>query len=237
MADQHDHPSKPIRSAPPPFVGPPRAGALAPKLRPDRPTLPPFSPPFVKRPSPAVPVVRKEQERAVGRAPTAPAETNAPSWLDATPNESMPAAPLAAGVGIGWVNPDEPAGPAPAQAATGIEWLDSPAPESAAPSTTSKPSAEDVDDVFGWDPAEERVGKLDTAPVAETLDALKGLEPWAFPGAEPSASTPDDVAGALERVAARIRSGDLFVPGASTAATDEAVLASVLAALLQRARG
>jgi hypothetical protein len=237
MADQHDHPSKPIRTAPPPFAGPPRSGALTPKTRSDRPTLPPFSPPFVKRPSPPVPVVRNEQERGVGRASmsaaqAAPVETSAPSWLDVTPNES-PSAPLAAEVGIAWVNPDEPAASAPPQAATGIEWLDSPAAES----TTSKPSAEDVDDVFGWDPAEERVGALDTAPVAETLDALKGLEPWAFPGAEPSASTSDDVATALERVAARIRSGDLFVAGASTAATDEAVLASVLAALLQRARG
>ena len=240
MADQHDHPSKRIRTAPPPFAGPQRAGAsLTPKTRSDRPTLPPFSPPFVKRPSPPVPVVRAEQERAVGRAPTAsaPAETSAPSWLDATPNESTPAAPLTAEVGIAWVNPDEPVAPAPPQPATGIEWLDSPVAESTASSTTSKPSAEDVDDVFGWDPAEERVGALDTAPVAETLDALKGLEPWAVPGAEPSASTSDDVATALERVAARIRSGDLFVPAASTAATDEAVLASVLAALLQRARG
>jgi hypothetical protein len=228
MADQHDHPPKPIRTAPPPFAGPQRAGGLAPKTRSDRPTLPPFSPPFVKRPSPPVPVAA---------TPSPPAATSAPSWLDATPNESTPAAPLTAEVGIAWVNPDESAAPAPPQPATGIEWLDSPSAESTASSTTSKPSAEDVDDVFGWDPAEERVEALGTAPVAETLDALKGLEPWAFPGAEPSASTSDDVATALERVAARIRSGDLFVPGASTAATDEAVLASVLAALLQRARG
>jgi hypothetical protein len=102
---------------------------------------------------------------------------------------------------------------------------------------TPKPSPEDVDDVFGWDPAEERGGALDATPAAVTLDALKELEPWALPGAEPSTATSDDVAAALERVAARIRSGDLFVPAASTATTDEAALASVLAALLQRARG
>jgi hypothetical protein len=231
MADQHDHPSKPTRAAPPPFVGPPRVGALAPKTRADRPTLPPFSPPFVKRPSPAVPVTAP-----IVAAPPVAEETSAPSWLDVPHNEA-PAGPPSAEVGIAWVNPDEPAAPAPPQAATGIEWLDSPAPDSATSAPASKPSAEDVDDVFGWDPAEERVGALDTAPAGGTLDALKELEPWALPGAEPSASTSDDVATALERVAARIRSGDLFVAGASTAATDEAVLASVLAALLQRARG
>jgi hypothetical protein len=116
---------------------------------------------------------------------------------------------------------------------TGIEWLDSPVSETPAPAA----STEDVDDVFGWDPAEDRPGALDTAPVSESLEALKELEPWAMPGAAPSASSAEDVAGALERIAARVRSGDLFVPGALTAASDEAVLAAVLAALLQRSRG
>jgi hypothetical protein len=241
MADQHDHPSKPIRTAPPPFVGPPRGGALAPKVRSDRPTLPPFSPPFVKRPSPVVHAVRDEQGRAGDTAPntappTEPAATSPPSWLDTTPNESTSAAPVGE-PGIGWVNPDEPAVPAPPQAATGIEWLDSPATEGPSPAATSQTSVEDVDDVFGWDPAEERGGALDTAPAGETLEALKELEPWALPGAAPAGSTSDEVADALERVAARIRSGELFVSGTSTAATDEAALASVLAALLQRARG
>jgi hypothetical protein len=133
------------------------------------------------------------------------------------------------------VNPDEPAVTPPAQPATGIEWLDSPAPESA-PAASRDPSS-DIDDVFGWDPAEERVGALDTAPSSESLDALKELEPWALPGAEPTASTSDDVAAALERLAARVRSGDLFVPSALAAASEEAVLAAVLAALLQRSRG
>jgi hypothetical protein len=214
MADQHDHPSKRNRTAPPPFVGPPRAGALAPKTRADRPTLPPFSPPFVKRPSPAVPVVLDARQ-------------------DETPNEPTPAGE----VGIGWVNPDQPPVGAPAQAATGIDWLDSPAAEASAPTTPLKPSAEDDDDVFGWDPAEERGGALDRSHASVPLDALKELEPWALPGSELSGATSDDVAAALERVAARIRSGDLFVPGASTGTTEEAALASVLAALLQRARG
>jgi hypothetical protein len=137
-------------------------------------------------------------------------------------------------VGVTWVNPDEPAVTAPPQEATGIEWLDSPIPASAV--TTPAPLP-DVDDVFGWDPAEEQGSNLNTAPSGASLDALKEMEPWALPGGTPSGTNGDEIAAALERVAARIRSGDLFIPGASVASSDEAVLAVVLAALLQRARG
>ncbi|HEX4933677.1 MAG TPA: hypothetical protein VFV33_10895, partial [Gemmatimonadaceae bacterium] len=144
------------------------------------------------------------------------------------------AAPVAE-AGVEWVNPDAPIVTPPPQAATGIEWLDSPTPET--PPAPLSPPVTDDDDVFGWDPAEERAGALDSAPASRSLDALKELEPWALPGAEPSASGADEVAAALERVASRIRSGDLFIPGSSAAASDEAVLAAVLAALLQRARG
>ncbi len=235
MADQHDHPPKPTRAAPPPFVGPPRAGALAPTPRLDRPTLPPFSPPFVKRPSPVVRQVA-EQTDPVANTPTAtaPAEVSAPAWLDSAPNETPASAP-SSDVGITWVNPDEPAVVPPAQAATGIEWLDTPAPEASAP-TAARARTDEEEDPFGWDPAEERAGALDTAPTSGSLDALKELEPWALPGAEPAASSSDDVASALERIAARVRSGELFVPTALSASSEEAVLAAVLAALLQRAR-
>ena len=235
MADQYDHPPKPTRVAPPPFAGPPRGGSLAPKTRVDRPTLPPFSPPFVKRPSPAVREVREEQPaRAAALVPPTPPTPSMPAdpaWPDERPNEATAAAPVAE-VGVAWVNPDEPAVSAPPQEPTGIEWLDSPAPGTATPAATT----EDVDDVFGWDPAEDRPGALDRAPVSASLEALKELEPWAMPGAASSPSA-DDVAEALERIAARVRSGDLFVPGATPATSDEAVLAAVLAALLQRSRG
>jgi hypothetical protein len=241
MADQHDAPSNRGRIAPPPFIGPPRPGALTPKPRADRPTLPPFSPPFVRRPSPAVPEIRAEQEApargpSTGRAHQS-SETHAPAWLEAIPNESASVTAAGAEGRLDWVNPDEPAVVAPPQAATGIEWLDSPATGPAAPTATSTPSQEDLDDAFGWDPAEERGGALGAPPAAATLDALKELEPWALPGAAPSVGSPEDVAAALDRVAARVRSGELFVPGAPTAAADEAVLAAVLAALLQRAPG
>lgn len=235
MADQHDHSQKPTRAAPPPFIGPPRAGALAPKTRVDRPTLPPFSPPFVKRPTPVVREASEARAPAANTAPSPPPADLAPAWLDAPPNEPVAPSP-AAEVGVAWVNPDEPAVVAPPQPATGIEWLDSPAPDTAASATPGERAEED-DDPFGWDPAEERIGALDTAPTPGSLESLKELEPWALPGSEPSASSPDDVANALERVAGRVRSGELFVPSASTAASEEAVLAAVLAALLQRARG
>lgn len=234
MADQHDHSSKPTRAAPP-FIGPVRGGGLAPQQRVDRPTLPPFSPPFARRPSPAAREAAESPEVRAS-APTtaaAPAEKSIPPWLDEQPNEPASAA-RDSEVGITWVNPDEPIVAAPPQPATGIEWLDAPAPE---PVTSTPTASADDDDVFGWDPAEERVGALDTAPSAESLDALKELEPWASPGVEPPASTSDDVASTLERLAARVRSGDLFVPSALAATSEEAVLAAVLAALLQRSRG
>ncbi len=237
MADQPDRPTTPRRTAPPPFIGPPRAGALAPQTRVDRPTLPPFSPPFVKRPSPAVRETAVEHPASASpSSPAIAAGASAPAWLDAAPNE--PAAPLpAAEVGIEWVNPDQPAVVAPPQPATGIEWLDSPPPPEPPSVAPVGASATDEDDPFGWDPAEERVGALNSAPTPGSLDALKELEPWALPGAEPPASSADDIASALDRIAARIRSGELFVPSALTAASEEAVLAAVLAALLQRARG
>jgi hypothetical protein len=139
----------------------------------------------------------------------------------------------AADVGAAWRNPDEPTGPAPSQAATGIAWLDSPEPP---PIPSASASQQDADDPFGWDPAEERGTALDAPRTSGSLDALKEVEPWVLPGAE-AATTGEDVAAALERIAARIRAGDLLVPGANGSASDEALLAAVLAALLQRARG
>lgn len=182
--------------------------------------------------APATPPPRNVAPGASSRPPAPAQQSRAeePAWLAAEPNDR----PLesAAEVGGEWRNPDEPLGPPPTQAATGIAWLDSPEPPPA-PSTASH---EDSDDPFGWDPAEERGTALDAPRTPSSLDALKEIEPWAVPGAE-APTTGDDVAAALERVAARIRSGDLLVPGATGTDSDEALLAAVLAALLQRARG
>ena len=234
MANHNDQSPKPHRVVPPPFMGPPRLGALSPTTRTDRAAAPPFAPPFAKRPSPAV--SPQPAELKSPKTEPAPAPAAEPAWREAVPNEmaSEGGRAPAEHVGTEWVNPDVPAATAPAQAPTGIAWLDSPEPEAAKP--PAQLPASDVDDVFGWDPAEERPGALDTAPVAATLEALKELEPWALPGGEVGASASEELAVALERVAARIRSGDLVVPGATTV-TDEAALACVLAALLQRAHG
>lgn len=243
MADKHEQPPRPPRAVPPPFAGPPRTGPLAPRSRADRLTLPPFSPPLSNRTTPPTappptappPAPRSAQPAAPPRpfAPAQPARTPEPAWLTSEPNESIPIPESAAETRAGWRNPDEPTGPAPSQASTGIAWLDSPEPPPA-PSTPAP--REDADDPFGWDPAEERATALDAPRTPSSLDALKEVEPWALPGAE-APTTGEDVAAALERMAARIRSGDLLVPGAGGAASDEALLAAVLAALLQRARG
>lgn len=154
-------------------------------------------------------------------------------WLRTEPNERASVPESTVDVGAEWRNPDEPTGSAPTQAATGIAWLDSPEPQ---PALATPTSGDADDDPFGWDPAAERATALDAPRTPSSLDALKELEPWAMPGAEPT-TTGEDVAAALERIAARIRSGDLLVPGATTTASDEALLAAVLAALLQRASG
>jgi hypothetical protein len=238
MADNHEQPPRPPRAVPPPFAGPPRTGPLAPRTRADRLTLPPFSPPLATRTPPAAPVAPPSRSAAPAVPPRPPAPVHQsrveePAWLRAGPNEQSPVPESGADVGAEWRNPDEPTGSAPTQTATGIAWLDSPEPPPA-PSTATSRDADD--DPFGWGPAEERGTALDAPRTPSSLDALKETEPWALPGAEPP-TTGEDVAAALERIAARIRSGDLLVVGAAGTASDEALLAAVLAALLQRARG
>ena len=238
MADKHEQP-KPPRAAPPPFAGPPRGGALSPKTRTDRPTLPPFSPPWVNRATPplAAPSAGRNVPAQHPVAPAAQDDAQGPRWLTAEPNEAERASARSPDVDDSWFNPEEPVASAPSPAPTGIAWLDSPAPERTADLGHAATPNEDGDDVFGWDPAEEPGTALNTPPTPGSLEALKELEPWAQPGTERASITGDDAADTLQRIAARIRSGDLLVPGVSAATSDEAVLASVLAALLQRARG
>ncbi|MGH7717897.1 MAG: hypothetical protein ACREON_03510, partial [Gemmatimonadaceae bacterium] len=76
----------------------------------------------------------------------------------------------------------------------------------------------------------------------QALERLKATEPWAVAGAPPPAqsmpatsavSAPGDViANALERIARRIRGGEVVLPDEGLTATDEAALALTLAALL-----
>lgn len=235
MADKHDQPPRPPRAVPPPFAGPPQTGPLAPRTRADRLTLPPFSPPLATRTPAAAPAAPTRPVQPASpptlAAPAPQSRAQEPAWLRAEPNERSSGPESTVEVGAEWRNPDEPTGPAPTQAATGIAWLDSPEPQPAPPT----PGDAD-DDPFGWDPAAERAAALDAPRTPSSLDALKELEPWAMPGAD-ATTTGEDVAAALERIAARIRSGDLLVPGAAATASDGALLAAVLAALLQQASG
>ncbi len=67
------------------------------------------------------------------------------------------------------------------------------------------------------------------------LEALKEMEPWALPSAVvPEAGS--SVADALERVARRIRSGELKMPSDVAASTDENALSAALQALVRSPR-
>jgi hypothetical protein len=67
------------------------------------------------------------------------------------------------------------------------------------------------------------------------LEALKELEPWPQSSAAPADST-RMVADALERVARRIRSGELRVPADAAGATEENALSAALQALVRAPR-
>jgi hypothetical protein len=68
----------------------------------------------------------------------------------------------------------------------------------------------------------------------ESLDRLKEIEPWAMPATAPSAASAEDaIAAALERIARRVRDGEVALPPETASTTDEAALALTLAALLR----
>ena len=68
------------------------------------------------------------------------------------------------------------------------------------------------------------------------LESLKELEPWAVPSSAPQVPASDRVAEALERIARRIRAGDVDVPTDANAATDENALSAALQALVRAPR-
>jgi hypothetical protein len=67
------------------------------------------------------------------------------------------------------------------------------------------------------------------------LEALKELEPWALPSAMP-ADAGTMVADALERIARRIRNGELKLPSDAPSASDENALSAALQALVRAPR-
>jgi len=68
------------------------------------------------------------------------------------------------------------------------------------------------------------------------LEALKELEPWGMPAPATAVDASHLVAEALERVASRIRKGEVRVPADASAATDENALSAALQALVRAPR-
>ena len=68
------------------------------------------------------------------------------------------------------------------------------------------------------------------------LESVKELEPWGVPSVAPAVAVSDIVADALERVARKIRQGDLKVPPDASASSDENSLSAALQALVRAPR-
>lgn len=222
MADQSDNAQRPRPFVPPvrPFGGP---------TAPARPTLTPLTP-------------------ASGARPPAPFVARRPAKPLEEPSATTYSAP-----------PEAPA-PPPSPAA-GLPLLvdESPAPAAVATAPTLAPAAAPRDDahLYGHDPfataapaaPRAEVPGEDAAP-EEAATALAGLPYFddtgsahaAEEGAVPARTSGKvhrvgfDPAQVLESIALRIRSGALQLPELDPQSTDEATLASVLAALLRDVR-
>jgi hypothetical protein len=81
--------------------------------------------------------------------------------------------------------------------------------------------------------AEEKMPK----GAAMSLEEMKEVEPWPMSPAEPRTYRGDAIGEALERVAKRIRDGEIVLPADTSASNDEAALALALAALLRTRPG
>jgi hypothetical protein len=83
----------------------------------------------------------------------------------------------------------------------------------------------------------DEVARSRNLEVPATLEELKELEPWSSPPTEPAMVEPQlAVAEALERIAARVRAGEIVLPAGLRAPSEEAALALALAAVLDRGR-
>nr|MDQ6888333.1 hypothetical protein [Gemmatimonadota bacterium] len=71
---------------------------------------------------------------------------------------------------------------------------------------------------------------------AGDLERTKELEPWLMPASPDETGSVDRIATALERVASRIRAGEVRVSSASEVESDESALAAALAALFRTRR-
>jgi hypothetical protein len=235
--DSSSYPAGPRRSAPRtptrPFVAPNPGRAGEPPLvatPPGRPVLRPFSPPVVRRTVDAPndervpPLPHFGSGAGASTQPAGVNDTRHPRAGDQAESPPYPGPDLgvqaeAAGTGSGSLGPSH--SPIGQTLGWGFGFDGSPSRAGATP----LPPA----------PGDRRIGGA-TSGDPEGLEQLKEMEPW-VPGA-PAGSLPDvvdlaeAVAAALDRVARRVRAGEVVVESSRTPATDEEALALALLALL-----
>lgn len=123
-----------------------------------------------------------------------------------------------------------------------FEWADDPSTTIAHAQAAAEPEPEHerLPDPLIADISPPWMSRL-TPASSQSLEELKESEPWSVTPAmgidavDLRASAGDEVAGALERIAARVRDGEIEVPTGS-GLSDEAALSAVLTALLRLRR-
>jgi hypothetical protein len=84
--------------------------------------------------------------------------------------------------------------------------------------------------------SEFQMTERDELESAARLEALKEAEPWVMPGEAVVGAgerSPNAVAAALERIAQRLRRGEIVLPPGAATASDEQALSAALAAILK----
>lgn len=245
MADEHESPkrARPVMPAMPPFRGPGAAPLRAPL-----PLVPPADhrkapPPFVgaKPSNGARPAPNAEDVSSEPTQDTLPvANVAAPLPFPPSPAKLHDPTQHVGGVpdALGDRNLEAPQPPAysdqPPRANTDLPWLDT---------STAQPPAAVESIPF---PPFDTTSSEPAAP-EEAAQALAGLPYFDGDGDKHEEGSPpslrasgrmhrveSDPAGALERIAARVRSGELSVPNLDPLDGDAATLAAVLSALLRR---
>jgi hypothetical protein len=109
--------------------------------------------------------------------------------------------------------------------------------DAGSPHTATAPS-ETLHEIEWTSPSGEETNGA-AEQVTEAPSGMPGqVEPWALPLSEPAEVNPQEaMAAALERVAHRIRAGEIVLAPDGPPTSDEAALAAALAALLRVSRG
>jgi hypothetical protein len=170
-----------------------------------------------------MPAIAEPQDEALVVERYAPEEIELTSTADASAGNEPPIEAIAYGEANRMLKAAANAGERPVVDGIQIEATEFSFHEVAVPHT-------DADSFWATDPFE--VAGEPALTTAQALEELKESEPWAVSTAVVDAPEENGVAGALERIAARFRRGELSVAGASEM-SDEAALAGALAALLR----